>query len=69
MAEIHEQYMIVVRLSDYKVCRKKAFRYNQSMSLGEARKLGMPKTTYYRLRKTLGNGKTVKLRRKTVDRL
>jgi hypothetical protein len=35
------------------------------MSLDEARKRRIPKTTYYRLRKTLSEGKDVKLRRKT----
>ena len=41
----------------------------KSMSLDEARKLGMPKTTYYRLRKKLSNGGDVKLRGKIWEKL
>ncbi len=41
----------------------------KSMSFEEAKKLGIPKTTYYRLRKTLGKWKEVRLKRKTKGRL
>ena len=39
------------------------------MTLKDAKKLGIPKTTYYRLRKTLGKWKEVRLKRKTKGRL
>ena len=41
----------------------------KSMSFEEAKKLGVPKMTYYRLRKMRNEGKKVKLRKKTKRRL
>ena len=39
------------------------------MTLKDAKKLGIPKMTYYRLRKMINEGKEVKLRKKTERRL
>lgn len=41
----------------------------KSMSFEEAKKLGIPKTTYYRLRKMINEGKEAKLRRITKMKL
>ena len=40
-----------------------------SLSLEEAKNLGIPRRTFYRLIEKLRNGKTVKLRLKTIKRL
>ena len=39
------------------------------MTLKDAKKLGIPKMTYYRLRKMINEGKEVKLRKKTERRI
>ncbi len=41
----------------------------RSMSFEEAKKLGIPKKTYYRLRKMINEGKEAKLRRITKMKL
>jgi S-adenosylmethionine:diacylglycerol 3-amino-3-carboxypropyl transferase len=40
-----------------------------SMSLEEAKNLGIPRRTFYRLRKASQKGKTIKLRNKTLKKV